>query len=238
MDGFQDLTAEIGFSLRQSLLGRLKLRSGLPEVDSRTIAARKEQIFYRKVLERALGTFPIPMGGKTVWDVGCRNWSYARALAEVFPDARLRGVEVDGGRRYWNLYRRQDMAQAYAQELRAEGREVECEFRDFRDISPAAFERGDLFCFFYPFVSKNPCVKWGLPSSFSNFKELLRHIQRSEAKGSFQLLSCHQGEWEAEIALECYSNLNIPVKLSVLEPEDFKGLWPSPHPALIFRGTL
>ncbi len=171
-------------------------------------------------------------------DVGCRNWSYAAALGEAFPRARLLGVEVDGGRRYWDLYRRRDLAEAYASDLRKNGREAKCLFRDFRKISKVDLPRGEqvAFCFFFPFVSARPCVKWGLPLQFVAFDSLLEHSRTISEKS--MIMSCHQGEWEAEIAKQAYESNRITADQIVIAPDEFTGLWPAQHPIHILTYSL
>lgn len=225
------------FRLRSRILGRLKLRPGLPAPE-RGAAVERERRFYALVCERALD----PEARKKVawvWDVGCRNWSYAAALADAFPRAWLRGVEVDGGRRYLNLHRRMDLAAAHALELVRAGRDARCHFRDFREVglaeegsAPGSARRGAsgsvCFTFFFPFVSSNPCARWGLPPDrFADFGALLKHALSAEGGRSF--LSTHQGEWEAELARDAYRSVGLNPFETVVKPAEFSEFWPSPH---------
>src|SRR4051812_12636873 len=105
------------FYVRKNLLGKVALRRGLPTPRESGVETGERE-FYKLILGRAArGSSQEPAAAKHVIDVGCRTWSSARALAEFFPSASLLGVELDGGRRYWNLHRRQDVAQAYAASL-------------------------------------------------------------------------------------------------------------------------
>ena len=234
---------EIQLNLRERVTGKIVMRSRLPlpTYDEQTDA---EQNFYRLLLARALDA--PTNAADVVWDIGCRNWSYAPALADVFPQARLIGVEVDGRRRYWNLYRRMDYATAQASSLSLDGRDSQCVFADFRNVPVEfALNAGEtsMFCFFFPFVSPNPCLKWGLPLHFANFENLLRHARTGaiRAKSDAEFVSCHQGEWEAEIAKEAYENLGLAVKHSVVNAREYEGLWPSSHDVHVLtsvtRGT-
>lgn len=222
----RDALNRIQYGIRESTWGGAKLRSGLPRVDAS--ADRPELEFYRLVLRAARGDQP-EAGVSEVWDIGCRNWSYARALSERFPGAELIGVEADGKRRYWNLYRRMDVALAYAKAV--PGARARCLFSDFRDVSLSEARPGALFCFFFPFVSENPCLSWGLPLRFAQFGSLLAHARKVPGA---RILSCHQGEWEGELARRAWGENGFSVSVqSVLEPEFFRKFWPSSHPVTV-----
>lgn len=228
---FRDLLNRVQYGIRESSWGGAKLRPGLPRVDASP--GRPELGFYRLLLDTAFGPDPDP-SVLQVWDIGCRNWSYARALAEKFPRAELIGVEADGRRRYWNLHRRMDMASAFAAELAREGHRTRCVFSDFRATDLSGAVSGAIFLFFYPFVSENPCLSWGLPLRFADFRSLLTHVR--EAAPSPRLLSCHQGEWEGELAREAWAGSGFRISSeTVIEPERFEGLWPSPHPVVLLQ---
>lgn len=221
------------------------LRRGLPAPTSGPQFVG-EHAFYRLVLGQARQYTDLARV-EQVFDVGCRNWSYVRALAEAFPKARLFGVEVDGGRRYVNLYRRIDMARAHAAELCAQGRAAEVIYGDFRhlDLSAVCDDHEVLtsgssfgavaFCFLFPFVSTRPCRRWGLPSSFANFEELLsRASVMGPCRGKRIFVSCHQGDWEAEIAREAWAGAGFSPRESILRHQQFEGLWPNPYDVHVF----
>lgn len=221
---------QIQLGVRERVTGKIVLRRRLP-VPHDDHQTQAEKIFYKRVLNLALEN---QTTADVVWDIGCRNWSYAAALADVFTDARLIGVEVDGRRRYFNLYRRMDYAASQASVLSLEGRDSQCLFTDFRNVPvEAALTAGEktVFCFFFPFVSANPCLKWGLPLNYAGFHELLKHALHGAlvAKAQPTILSCHQGEWEAEIALEAYKQAGLNPKQQILKAADYAGLWPSSH---------
>ncbi len=223
---------EVKFRLRSRLWGRIKVRPGLPEPR----ISPAECAFYRMLVQRML-TQGERARVETVIDVGCRNWSYAQALAEAFPRAKLMGVELDGGRRYVNLHRRQDQAAAHALRLREQGREVSTFFRDFRECrfenESGRIAPQSLFTFFYPFVSRDPCEAWGLPARFAHFESSLRHALALD--GHAWILSAHQGEWEAEIARNAYGQIGLKAREAVVAPSEFSGLWPSAYPVHLFR---
>jgi hypothetical protein len=222
---------EARFELRRRLWGRLRFRASEPRpVDE--AGTRAERAFYARVL--SLGAPPERRArARLAWDIGCRNWSYARAIADAFPAATLIGVEVDGGRRYWNLHRRGDLARVHARET---GR-ASCFLGDFR-AAPARPEHPQAFCFFFPFVSRDPCVGWGLPPRFACFTELLAHAKRIARSPEDWVLSCHQGEWEAELAREAYRAAGFSYRETVLGTEELRALeWPAPHAVHVFFAT-
>ena len=230
---------EVQFFLRERFWGRISFRRTLPRVENAstdTPNQTPEHRFYELLIRKSFdeserGAF------KKVIDIGCRNGSYLPALRRLFPEAQLLGVELDGLRRYWNFYRRADYARAYAHACGAD-----VLFGDFRKLSAHSLSlpaQGKvLITLFYPFVSERPCLKWGLPVEFSDFSEILVEIKNLSAKHpdlEFEVLSAHQGEWEAEKARAL-----LPLSLhgateAVLAPEEFAGLWPSPHPVHLFH---
>lgn len=199
--------------------------------------SRPEIQWYRCMIDQGI---PRDLRPATVWDVGCRNWSYLPAWLERFPEAKLRGVELDGGRRYWNLYRRHDHALAYSEIARERGHDATCQFADFRNVhlsSALEFNEDVLFAFFFPFVSPDPCLSWGIPTEYASFDALIRY---SLASSELTLarphwFSAHQGAWEADIARESYRSFGFKVRESVLQVDEtgnHSGLlagWPSSH---------
>ena len=153
MERVQSFLNEIGLKLRHRFWGTWSIRSGLPQIHSNGPQRAKERQFYELVLNRA---FSHDEGQREtmVLDIGCRNWSYLAALASFFPNAILEGIEIDSFRRYWNLYRRVDYANAFAQEFRTQGRNIEIFPNDFLNFTwrGPLKNRQPLFCFFFPFV--------------------------------------------------------------------------------------
>jgi hypothetical protein len=224
--GALDLWLNLNHQARERVGKRVKLRRGLPAPEQ--IPGELE--FYRMLL-----------GATQAWkqpewliDVGCRNWSYVTALRQRFPNTRLLGVEVDGGRRYLTLHRRMDAALANAS---AEGASVV--FQDFRKLRLAVGARERVaFTFFFPFVSSRPCRAWGLPARYASFRQSLAHAIQASGEGrQAQILSCHQGEWEAEIARSDYRFLGLKPERTILAPQQFSGLWPSRHPVHLFASS-
>jgi hypothetical protein len=206
-------------------------------------ALDREYRFYQLLLERIFGKKAIP-AVQEVFDIGCRNWSYVQALADFFPDAKLRGIEIDGWRRYWNLYRRIDLAKAYCHALQLQGREATASSMDFLHyLVPlpldAQCDQSTVFTFFYPFVSENPCLKCGLPAQYADFSALIAHSKKlalSQLKSTLWV-SSHQGEWEAEIARKIYLQQGFEIEEKQVLTHEFEGLWPSSFPVFLFLAT-
>lgn len=256
---------EVGFSLRQEYFSKLALRMSTPRISLNTEQTQRENQYYKMILSSGLGASAglgqdLINETRQVIDIGCRNWSYVQALSEFFPKSSIKGIEVDAGRRYWNLYRRIDLIRAYGQALRnaqrlnerhtehltehhgdpsnphTENRDITWLHADFRSLKTIQYKTPVAFCFFFPFVSDNPCLKWGLPKRFVCFQELLAHsIHLSEITHSPAIwISSHQGEWEAEIARDIYTRMGLLLNEYTLTVENFKDFWPSPYDTKIF----
>lgn len=228
---------ELQFALRKNYLGKMVLRQGLPQLRS-SEELKKERQFYRLLLSRGFAFHEKKYDH--VIDIGCRNGSYLQALSESFPGSKVTGIEVDGGRRYWNLYCRRDFARSHVAELNQKGIPVcfwEGDFLDFKEVSPS---QRVIFCFFYPFVSENPCLKWGLPLRFSNFLNLIGHVKELTDRFNLQatVFSAHQGEWEAEEARCSYADHEISFSETRVSVEDLQYLWPSDHSTHLFHCEL
>ncbi len=154
------MLAHLGFLVRRHLTGRLVLRRGLPVV--RPGEARAAEVALYTMFSTLLFAAKERRRVRQIIDVGCRNWSYVAALAQAFPAAELVGVEVDGHRRFTDLYRRVDHARAHAA---ACGRPAHVLHGDFRlQPAPAATSPGPvLFTFFFPFLSAEPARSWCMP---------------------------------------------------------------------------
>ncbi|MEW6058421.1 MAG: hypothetical protein AB1540_17610, partial [Bdellovibrionota bacterium] len=92
------------------------------------------------------------------------------------------------------------------------------------------------FAFFYPFVSERPCLKWGLPAKFSQFERLVRHAltEAKKFRAKTQILSVHQGEWEAEIARSVYLKQGFEFSEQIILAHEFSQLWPSFYDVHVF----
>lgn len=226
-----ELSNTASFRIRKGKFGEIQFREGLPKAVEDNVN-KKECSFYQLLLSKGLES---SLQADVIIDVGCRNWSYVKGLWQAYPTAELLGVEVDGNRRYLNLYRRKDLALSYTKALKDfvsnQGRfvepKVECVFKDFRDVFFEPFlEKRVVVCFFFPFVSKRPCLKWGLPVSFAKFDELVAHCLKLP---KLTILSAHQGDWEYECAEKVYQKFGFKPKPIILPTKDFSELWPGRH---------
>ncbi|HAR42111.1 MAG TPA: hypothetical protein DCS07_05690 [Bdellovibrionales bacterium] len=240
MERTQSFLNQISLKLRHRFWGNWQLRSGLPTVQPQEPARLKERQFYDLVLKRAFSPDEAQRQN-LVLDVGCRNWSYLASIADFFQNAQLEGVEIDSLRRYWNLYRRVDYANAYAQAFRKQGRQIECFADDFLKFAWRKAPRGKppLFCFFFPFVSENPCLQWGLPRQYADFGALVEHASKL-ANSNYQdaqFFSLHQGEWEGVLARAIYLEQGVEITSEgVISADEFKNFWPSPHDVWFIKG--
>jgi hypothetical protein len=233
---FERYLNEIQFRIRNDYLGKLRFRKGLPRLSTSRITQNEYQ-YYSLLFKKAFSEDPsIGKQYRHVIDIGCKNWSYLRALADFFPNAELTGIELDGLRRYFNLYRRIDYAHAQAHAIRESGRVVEVKLGDFREVSFSGLKSPVLFCFLFPFVTEYPCLRWGLPSQFANFSSLIQHSKvLTNVSGSHTgWLSVHQGEWEAKVAKKVYQENEIDVVEKILIPAEWSGLWPAVEAASIY----
>ncbi len=215
---FLSFKNEVQFAVRQKILKDFKIRKKLPVVRPDP----SEEVFYSKLIHSILPK-QLCDSYSCVWDVGCRDWSYVNSLAKSFSNATLFGVEVDSSRRYWNFYRRQDYIESSAEALRKAGKNIQCFYKDFRNIYTIPKKENQnkaAFCFFFPFVSDDPCLSWGLPRHFVCFKELLIHTLKLADPKQILLFSSHQGEWEFQLARQAYEELNIKTKTQIIKSEE------------------
>lgn len=199
--------------------------------DSRSEDTAEAEI-YRAILTSQFPDERERAAFQRVWDVGCRNWSYASTLAAHFPQAQLIGVEVDPDRLYGNFSTRRSAANAEARRLLEQGREVRLELKDFRSCDVIAGRRPSLICHFFPYVSESPCRSGGLPARFANFAGLLEASQRHSPA---TLLSCHQGEWEAAVARTAYQRTGLMLSAEHELPQN--PLWDFPYPIIVLRAS-
>ena len=218
---------DLQFQLRQHLLGRLVLRPGLPRLRL-SVAGSNECAYYRKLFCAAMDKRARRSVGRVI-DIGCRNWSYVQALADCFPRATLLGVELDGYRRYWDMYRRIDYAQAYAARLDRPARAIAGDFRTLTALNDIGNAGETLFCFVFPFVTDHPCVRWGLPRCYADYRSLLQHAQHLAHPQPARFLAVHQGDWEVDVARDIYASMGFEMCEVKVTPKAWAGLWPSPH---------
>ena len=216
----------LGYFVRTHITGRVRLRPYPARVEDVAPPIQTEP-FYSLVLEACLSRDQREKI-QTTWDIGCATWTYLNAVTNAFPNSILfTGVEIDPGRRLTHLYTRGDVATAYALRSNQRGRPTRLLFQDFLEI-PMVPQFHAAFCFFFPFVSPNPARAWGLPPRFANFPDLLAQAKRGLGKDCV-ILSCHQGEWERDLALVAYQKNNLSVQTIAISAKTVQAWWPSPH---------
>ncbi|MGE4234402.1 MAG: hypothetical protein AB7F43_13835 [Bacteriovoracia bacterium] len=211
MEQLENLKNELAFRFRSKFLGKIPLRHSAPE-----FKPDPQEI---KVYDSVLDAAGLPRHFERVIDVGCRNWSYLPSLISHF-DSSFIGVEVDVFRRNLNMHRRLDYLKAAVSYAKKMGVEAGFAAQDFRKLRFRE-TKSTLVLFFFPFVSSNPCLKWGLPTSFSDFSELVEAAKK--IPGITHIASVHLGNWELSLAEKAYRECG----LTTVEK---KG---SPYPILI-----
>jgi hypothetical protein len=237
---FRQIALAWQFELRDRGFGRIRLRPGLPEVPE-VSTPTPEQKFYDLLLARAFTRDELSRFTSVI-DIGSRNGSYLPSLARSCPNASINGIELDGGRRYWNGFRRADFGEAYVQSLRDAGRDARYSWGDAQNLSADTLrlrkEDIVLMTFFYPFVSETPCAGWGLPARYADYDTLLQRLcaaTSTVADSNRFFLSAHQGEWEGDRARRVYKTMRLEIEKRRVERAEFSTLWPSEHPVILFR---
>lgn len=178
------------------------------------------------ILERMLDGVTLPPRDFNVLEPGCQDFARLPALRAYLRDRRceprITGVEVDAFPVLEGFHSRADKARYYLSLPPGAGAD-RYEARDF-------FRWGDpaylVFCF-YPFVSSNPALAWGLPKEFGRAKEWVEAFERNLVAGGY-LMVVHQGDWEEEAFDEARegSTLELVKRANVDCP-----FYPLPHPA-------
>jgi hypothetical protein len=88
-------------------------------------------------------------------------------------------------------------------------------------------KRYDCILCFYPFVSVNPALAWGIPAEFGNASAWLESFV-ANLKPNGLLLVVHQGRWEEE----AFDEERKKFPLDLLSRAEMKyAFYPLPHPA-------
>ncbi len=200
----ENLKNTIDFNLRNALKLKRKvthlknepkqeLFDSLPE-EIRTTAIEKELIFYKKynlkhlknnstkleyienltvleILENYFSQTDIKHDAH-VLDVGSKNWHYIEALHNFFknkaPNVSINGIEIDAYRMYINFHTRYDYAMHRISHM-----------PNVSYIAADVLEHKDKYddiMVFYPFVTPEPLMSWGLPLSKLKPIELIKHL--------------------------------------------------------------
>ncbi len=157
---------------------------------------------------------------------GCQDFARIPSLRLFFrnfyANTRITGIEVDPFPLLHGFHSRWDKAKYYLNLVNAADRYVEGDYFLWND--PV-----DLICCFYPFVSINPALAWGLPSYFGNPKPWILSFRRNMKPGALLVL-VHQGAWEEEE----FDKARHDSGLLLLERAHLDcDFYPLPHPACV-----
>lgn len=170
-------------------------------------------------LERLL---PQPISPATVLEPGCQDFARLPALSAFFPKALITGVEIDPYPVLRGFHSRFDKAEYYRSLGADPGRHHYRAGDFFRWHEPA-----DLVIAFYPFVSANPALAWGLPKEFGRPEPWIASFRRNLKPGG-TLVVVHQGEWEQE----AFDEARRGKTLELVKREDLTcPFYPLPYPA-------
>lgn len=180
--------------VQRSRITALQLKYGASFESRLTQETSLNNYAYLDMLDRAWTTAgETPPSGRVMADVGCASFWYAAALQTFFRPRRLTGYELEAFRRYANGHTRQDYARGYA----LAWPETTFIAADYRQVSAAA----ELITCWYPFVSDDPILAWGLPLNLLKPKELVLRIAGNlSAGGGFMMVN--HGLQEAQIAAD------------------------------------
>lgn len=160
-----------------------------------------------------------------ILEPACQNFSRLPAIKYYFNKlhihSKITGIEVDpyvplkGFVSYW------DQAQYYMRLIPEGSQYVGADFFKFN-------LKSDLIICFYPFVSPEPALAWGLPARFANAESWITSFIRNLKNEGYAFV-VHQGDWEQvdfDKAVSKYPAL-ILKKRMVLSCPFFKTKYPA-----------
>jgi len=142
-----------------------------------------------------------------ILDIGSKNWFYAEGEYKFFKynsfekAISLTGIEIDAYRLYMDLHTRSDYASYYISNLN----NVEYIAGDFMSHQGSY----DYMTWFFPFVTEEPLLNWGLPLKFFRPQNMLKHAY-SLLKPNGILIIVNQGKKEYIEQEKLLTKLNIP----------------------------
>ncbi len=144
----------------------------------------------------------------TILEPGCQNFSRLPALREFF---RLRGVvativgiELDAFVPLRGFHSLWDHAQYYISLHKDESR---FEAQDFFKWD----EPSEVIVCFYPFVSTEPALAWGLPAQVAGAQKWVEAFSKNLKPGGYVLV-VHQGDWEEKDFDEARENSPLELR--------------------------
>lgn len=142
-----------------------------------------------------------------ILDIGSKNWFYVEGKYNFFKynnqekNIFMTGIEIDAHRLYTDFYSRQDYALYYIKNLE------NCKYI----AGDVMRHKGqyDFITWFFPFVTSEPLLNWGLPLKFYKPEKMLDHVF-SLLKPDGTLIILNQGKEEYIKQEELLKKLNIP----------------------------
>lgn len=141
-----------------------------------------------------------------ILDIGSKNWFYARGEYSFFKykskekNILLNGIEIDAYRVYTNLHSRYDLAMYNIKEL-------DNTFYIVGDLLEHR-EKYDFIIWFFPFVTIEPLLNWGLPLDCFKPEKMLLHAYSLLNNGG-KMLIVNQDENEYRIQHAMLKNLAL-----------------------------
>jgi hypothetical protein len=142
-----------------------------------------------------------------ILDIGSKNWFYAEGEYNFFKyhffekNIEMTGIEIDAHRLYTDFHSRRDYALYYIKNL-----------DNCRYIAGDVMlhkNQYDYITWFFPFVTQEPLLNWGLPLKFYKPEKMLKHAF-SLLKPNGKLIIVNQGKEEYLKQQELLKKLNIP----------------------------
>jgi hypothetical protein len=178
-------------------------------------------------MEKTLPAALLPQGNIHIIEPGCQDFSRLPAIrAFCKHHGRLptvEGLELDPFPLLSGFHSRADKAEYYLS-LPGGQRTDTYNAGDFflRDKKPA-----DVILSFYPFVSPDPALAWGIPAEFGDAKKWAEAYVQNLQRGGLVLV-VHQGSWEEEEFDR--SRKHAPLEIIWRSRVDCP-FYPLPHPA-------
>lgn len=148
------------------------------------------------IMEKTIPVDLLPQGEFAVLEPGCQDFSRLPAIRAFCKrhsrTPTIMGLELDPYPVMADFHSRADRAEYY---LSLPGGQKFDDFLsgDFFQLNRAA----DLLLSFYPFVSPDPALAWGIPAEFGDGKKWAEAYVRNLHPGGLALV-VHQGPWEEE----------------------------------------
>lgn len=159
---------------------------------------------------------------KRILEVGSQDFSRLPAFREFFVTPAITALEIDPFPILQEFHSRIDKANYFISLSKKSASYLEGDFFQLAELH-------DLIICFYPFVSVNPALAWGLPAQLGNPNLWLSSLDRNLAAGGLAVV-VHQGDWEEidfdEARLAQSNSLEL-IRRSVLNCPFFETEYPA-----------